>query len=116
MEDRRARQLVAKERSRIEAALAALTGDVQADIDLGRQQTGESDDGSELATEMVEQALVSDLRLELLAVERAEARIASGTYGRSIVSGLPMPDERLEVAPLSERTVQEERAYEQQMR
>lgn len=46
MDDRRARQLVARERVRIEAVLLELTGDVQADVDLGRQQTGESDSGS----------------------------------------------------------------------
>lgn len=113
MDDRRARQLVARERVRIEAVLLELTGDVQADVDLGRQQTGESDSGSALATEMVDQALVKDLRAELLAVGRAEDRIANGTYGRSIESGLPIPDERLEVAPLSERTVEEERVYQE---
>jgi DnaK suppressor protein len=35
-------------------------------------------------------------------------RIARGTYGRSIESGLPIPDERLEVEPLAERTIEEQ--------
>lgn len=116
MDEPRARELVARERSRIQAALMDLTGDVRAEGALGRQQTGESDDGSELAVEMVDQALIDDLRVELLSVERAEERIASGSYGLSIVSGLPIPDERLEAAPLSERSVDEERAYEERMR
>ena len=42
------------------------------------------------------------------AVERAEARLAAGTYGLSIESGSPIPDERLEAVPTAERTVEEE--------
>src|SRR5439155_916602 len=51
-----------------------------------------------------------DLRDELAAVERAEASRAAGTYGLSIESGKPIPDERLEALPAAERTVEEERA------
>ena len=49
------------------------------------------------------------LREELAAVERAEERLMSGTYGLSIDSGEPIPDERLEAVPTAERTVEEER-------
>jgi hypothetical protein len=41
------------------------------------------------------------------ALERAEARLAAGTFGASILSGRPTPDERLEAFPLAELTVQE---------
>ena len=47
---------------------------------------------------------------------RAEARIAEGTYGRSVESGLPIPDERLEAEPLAERTVEEQSEYERSQR
>ena len=40
-------------------------------------------------------------------LERAEARLAAGTYGVSILSGRPIPDERLEAFPLAELTVEE---------
>ena len=53
--------------------------------------------------EGVELALVVDLREQLAAVGRAEERIAAGTYGRSIESDAPIPDERLAAAPLAER-------------
>jgi DnaK suppressor protein len=109
MDDRRARALVAAERQRIEAALTDLIGDVQDETDLERQQEGESDAGGTLATEMVDSALVANLRVELEAVARAEARIESGTYGRSIESGATIPDDRLESQPLAERTVEEQR-------
>lgn len=109
MDDRRARELVAAERTRIEAALRELIGEVRAEGVLERQQTGESDSGSELATEMVEVALVANLRAELAAVARAEERIAAGSFGRSVDSGLAIPDERLEAEPLAERTLEEQR-------
>ncbi len=113
MDDRRARELVAAERTRIEAALRELIGEVRAEGVLERQQTGESDSGSELATEMVEVAMVADLRAELAAVIRAEERIAAGTFGRSVDSGLAIPDERLEAVPLAEHTLEERRRYDE---
>jgi DnaK suppressor protein len=112
MDIERARELVAGERERVESALRELTGDVSGEGDLAGQQTGESDSGSELATEMTEIALVSDLRERLAAVERAAARIAAGTFGRSVDSGAVIPDDRLEADPLAERTVEEQAGLE----
>jgi DnaK suppressor protein len=43
-------------------------------------------------------------------VERAEARLAAGTYGVSVASGEPIPDDRLRIVPTAELTVDEERA------
>ena len=51
-----------------------------------------------------------DFKAQLAALERAEERLAAGTYGLSIESGEPIPDERLEVVPTAERTVEEEAA------
>jgi len=42
------------------------------------------------------------------ALERAEARLAAGTYGLSTESGEPIPDERLEALPTAELTVEEQ--------
>ena len=39
--------------------------------------------------------------------ERAEQRLDDGTYGRSIRSGDPIPDERLRADPAAELTVEE---------
>ena len=115
MNERRARELVASERSRVEALLAEQVKEIRADGSLQRQQTGEyEDDASTLDSESVSVALAADLREQLDAVGRAEERIAQGTYGRSIESGLPIPDERLEAEPLAERTVEEQREYETQ--
>ncbi len=45
-------------------------------------------------------------------IARAEARVEDGSYGRSVESGEPIPDARLEAMPWAERTVEEQAAYE----
>lgn len=105
MDHDRARELLAAERERIERALGRLgpqdTAEPADDIDPGNL-------ASELYQEELDQGLADDLREELAAVERAEARLAAGTYGVSIESGKPIPDERLEARPTAERTAEEE--------
>jgi DnaK suppressor protein len=109
----RASELVARERMRIEALLVEQVGEIRADGALQRQQTGEYEDASSaLDSESVSVALAADLRKQLAAVGRAEERIAQGAYGRSIESGLPIPDERLEAEPLAERTIEEQRDHD----
>jgi DnaK suppressor protein len=106
MDPERARELLAAERTRIERALARLrhqdTGEPADDLDPGNL-------ASDLYEDELDQGLADDLRKELAAVERAEARLVAGTYGLSIESGKPIPDERLEARPTAERTVEEER-------
>jgi DnaK suppressor protein len=107
MDPERARELLAAERVRIERALTqrapATTGEEADPSDPGNLAT-------ELQQEELDEGLADDLREELAAVERAEARLAAGTYGLSIESGTPIPDERLEALPTAERTVEEEAA------
>jgi len=105
MDPDRARELLAGERERIERALAQL----------GREDTGEPADeedpanlASDLYQDELDEGLAEDLHKELAAVERAEARLAAGTYGLSIESGMPIADERLEAVPTAERTAEEE--------
>lgn len=107
MDLERAQELLAAERARIEHALARL----------GHEDTGEPADeedpankASDLYQDELDEGLADDLREELAAVERAEARLAAGTYGISIESGEPIPDERLEAVPTAERTAAEESA------
>lgn len=105
MDPDRARELLAAERARIERALAQ-----RAHADTG-EEADDEDPGnlaSELYQDELDEGLADDLREELAAVERAEARLAAGTYGLSVESGQPIPDERLEALPTAERTVEEE--------
>ncbi|HXR11101.1 MAG TPA: hypothetical protein VN770_02295 [Gaiellaceae bacterium] len=107
MDPERARELLQEERERIERALARLA----------HEDDGEPSDefdpanlASDLYQDELDEGLEEDLRDQLAAVERAEARLAAGTYGLSTESGKPIPDERLEVFPTAELTVDEERA------
>lgn len=84
---------------------------------LAHQDDGEPADeydpanlASDLYQEEFDESLAEDLRRQLAAVDRAETRLAAGTYGLSIESGRPIPDERLEALPTAELTAEEERA------
>ena len=111
MNEPRARELVARERARVESMLAEPGADSPAEG--GRHQPGDDADASSAReTESISVALTADLHEQLAAVGRAEERIARGAYGRSVDSGMPIPDERLEAEPLAERTVEEQRNYE----
>src|SRR5438045_2341003 len=101
MEPDRARELLAAERERIERALTRR----------GHEDDGEAADefdpanrAADLYADELDEGLADDLREQLDAVERAEHRLAAGTYGLSVESGDPIPDERLEALPAAELT------------
>ena len=106
MDPERARELLAGERKRIQSALARLGH--QDSGDLAHEQDA-ADVASDLYQDELDAGRADDLRQELAAVERAEARLDAGTYGLSVESGEPIPDERLEAVPTAERTADEER-------
>jgi DnaK suppressor protein len=117
MDEARARELLAAERERLEKAIARVSGDYQADSD--PDETGDptmeqhlADRATELFDKELEEGHLEDLREQLAAVERAEQRLAEGTFGLSAVSGEPIPDARLEAVPTAERTIEEQAAYE----
>jgi DnaK suppressor protein len=102
----RAAELLRAERLRIERSL--ITRQHQDD----GEEVDDQDPGNlaaDLYQDELDEGLRADLRSQLAAVERAEARLAAGTYGLSVQSGDPIPDERLEVSPTAELTVEEER-------
>src|SRR3954452_10677118 len=66
------------------------------------------DQANELEQASTDSALREDLEQTLEAIEKAEARLQEGKYGVSVVSGDPIPDERLEVIPWADRNVGEE--------
>jgi DnaK suppressor protein len=108
MEPEHARELLARERARIEQAMGihsegALEGD---------EQVEPGDEGTEdLYQDELDEGREGDLREQLAALERAEARLTDGTYGLSVESEEPIPDGRLEALPTAERTVEEEERF-----
>jgi DnaK suppressor protein len=109
MDTAHAQELLARERARIEHALAQLTPpDTEAVVD--------PFEAADVSEDMFNEELDEDggehLRAELDAIARAEARLAEGTYGISVESGEPIPDARLEAIPWAERTADEQARYE----
>ena len=107
MDPERAAELLRAERLRIERSL--ITREHQDD----GEEADDQDPGnlaSDLYQDELDEGLRSDLEAQLAAVKRAEERLTAGTYGLSVQSGRPIPDERLEIYPTAELTVEEERA------
>lgn len=117
MDATRARELLSAERDRLEKAIAGRSSDYRSDSDPdsvgdpGLEQHV-ADRATELFDKELEEGHLQDLREQLQALERAEQRLADGAYGRSIVSGDPIPDARLEAVPAAERTIEEQAAHE----
>src|ERR1700761_2304803 len=114
MDQDRARSLLIAERDEVQGLLsgaeAAGQGDRQAEVD--SEAEDEADAALALTEEGQDDAIAESLRSRLDAIERALRRLDDGSYGRSIRSGDPIPDERLEADPAAELTVEEARAAE----
>jgi DnaK suppressor protein len=109
MDTQQARELLARERARIEHALA---GETPHDSEAVTDPFEASDAGENLYEDEIALSESAPLRDELEAVERAERRLAEGTYGISVESGEPIPDARLEAIPWAERTAEEQARYD----
>ena len=106
MDSERGKQLLDQERSRIEEALASLKREGPAESDENREPGDYGDES--LYQDEYDAGRERELKEQLDAVERAERRLADGTYGLSIRSGDPIPDARLEAQPTAELTVEEQ--------
>lgn len=105
MDDERARELLKDEREQVERELAKLRGEGSEESD-SRIEPGEGDSEA-LYQDEFDAGRIEELKNRIGAVERAEARLDAGTYGLSIKSGDPIPDERLEAQPTAELNVDE---------
>ena len=105
MEHEQARHLLAEERKRVEGDIAAAErgGSEEGDE---RREPGDFDSEG-LYQDELDSGILADLKDRLAAVERAEERLAAGTYGLSVLSGEPIPDKRLIANPCAEHTVEE---------
>jgi DnaK suppressor protein len=109
MDTQHARELLARERARIEHALGQLTPH---DSEAVTDPYEAADVGGDLFDEELATSQAEQLRDKLDAIERAEQRLADGTYGVSNESGEPIPDARLEAIPWAERTAEEQARYD----
>jgi DnaK suppressor protein len=107
MDESRARTLLKAERAEVEAMLIEITKSGSEDRESESEGGDYGDAAQPLESEGVDDAVEASLRTRLAAIERAEQRLADGTYGVSVRSGTPIPDERLEASPTAELTVEE---------
>ncbi len=111
MDENRARALLQAERTEVLGLLADTEALEQADRETEDEEGVDvSDPAQSLTAEGMDDAIAESLRDRLGAIDRALRRLDDGTYGRSVRSGEPIPDERLEADPAAELTVEEARA------
>jgi DnaK suppressor protein len=109
MDENRARTLLTAERAEVAASLRGLDAEAEssrapADI------PGDFADAAEpLEAQATTDSIASNLRERLALIDQALVRLDAGTYGKSVLSGKPIPDERLEADPAAEFTVAEAR-------
>jgi DnaK suppressor protein len=110
MDQDRARALLLAERAEVEGLLKDAESAGQQDR-AAEDETGDIADAAQpLTAQGIDDAVAASLRDRLAALGRALRRLDEGTYGRSVRSGLPIPDDRLEADPAAELTVEEARS------
>jgi DnaK suppressor protein len=111
MDENEARARVRAERAEVQSLLTHTETEGRQDRATEDEQGVDvSDPAQPLTAEIENDAVTASLRDRLAALDRAEQRLDNGTYGRSVRSGRPIPDERLEADPAAELTIEEAKA------
>ena len=107
MDENRAQALLRAERVEVATLLQDTEEAIKIEDQAPDSPVDSGDAGLPLTEEATDEAIADQLRDRLATIDRALARIEAGTYGRSVLSGKPIPDERLEADPAAELTVEE---------
>jgi RNA polymerase-binding transcription factor len=105
VDEAQAKKLLAAERERVEGDLTAARRGGSEEGDQRREPGDFASEG--LYQDELDSGIAESLKRRLEEVERAEERLAAGTYGISVRSGEPIPDKRLIANPCAELTVDE---------
>jgi DnaK suppressor protein len=110
MDQDQARARLRAERADVQGLLKDTEAAGQADR-ASEDETGDISDPAQLLTAQgMDDAVAESLHDRLAVLDRAEQRLDNGTYGRSVRSGLPIPDDRLDADPAAELTIEEAEA------
>ena len=110
MDENRARSLLQAERAEVQSLLTGTEEAGEEDRETEDERGVDVDDPAQsLTAEGMDDAISESLHDRLATIDRALKRLDDGTYGRSVRSGVPIPDERLEADPAAELTVEEAR-------
>ena len=107
MDEGRARALLRAERAEVATLLRQTEEAESVDQQVSDSPVDFGDAGESLTEEANDQAVADQLQSRLDAIDRALARLEAGSYGRSVLSGKPIPAERLEADPAAELTIEE---------
>jgi DnaK suppressor protein len=107
MDEAKARALLKAETTRVEALLASTTAAGEENRSAADEPGDWADSAEPLTDEQGDDAVRAQLTDRLAALARAERRLKEGSYGLSVLSGQPIPDERLEADPAAELTAAE---------
>jgi DnaK suppressor protein len=105
----KAQELLDAERTRVEQLIQSVRTEGQDDRTAANQSGDMFDSAQPLTEEGTDEAVLAGLHDRLAAVDRAEERLRSGTFGFSVRSGEPISDDRLEADPAAELTIEEAR-------
>ncbi len=109
MDESRARELLLAERAEVASLLREAEAEAAANL-ADERPRDYGDAALPLTGHAEDDAIAADLRDRLAAIDRALDRLEAGTYGRSVLSGQPIPEDRLEADPAAELTIEEARA------
>jgi DnaK suppressor protein len=107
MDENQARERLLSERAEVLEMLRESEAEIAAERAEAAENGELEDPVPAVSAEGMAIASAESLRDRLAALDRAEQRLADGTYGRSVQSGQPIPDARLEADPAAELTIEE---------
>jgi DnaK suppressor protein len=110
-----ARERLTAERAEVARLLkdAVSAGEQDRETEVDEETGNYADSAQPLTAQGIDDAIAEGFRARIAAIDRALKRLDEGTYGKSILSGDPIPEERLDADPAAELTVQEARARSQ---
>ena len=106
METDRARRLLLDERGEVKTLLRGTleAGSEDREAEVEQAETGDASDSAQpLTAQGMDDSIADTLRDRLAAIDRALKRLDDGTYGRSVRSGEPIPDDEIGRASCRER-------------
>ena len=109
MDESVARQRLMVERAEVTQLLKDAESAATQDRDAEGEPGDYADEAQPLTAQGMDDALAEGFRDRIAAIDHALKRLDDGTYGTSVRSGAPIPDERLDADPAAELTIEEAR-------
>ena len=107
-----ARERLTAERAEVTRLLrdAVSAGEQDRETEVDESAGDYADSAQPLTAQGLDDAIAEGFRARIAAIDRALKRLDDGTYGKSILSGDPIPDGRLDADPAAELTIDEARS------